>query len=352
MPAPTAGDHVISMSAVAQQHESVGGKRTLPPRSGTHHKHGTLEPQPQLTWSTIGATCIAGDPMLRKNSHDRLRCASRDCGPTSAAAMLTVSLVVLNKQRADAYGVHAVVSAGERMPACRQRGVASNLTDMGKRLQYRYTSQCLSQILAAGLEHCNCFFGCMRALAAGSMGKIPYRAFERERPNHRDREIGMRTQLVFMRPAITHEQHCLRHNYSFPSGWQHIAQMDRVRRDPAGIDLGDVFSLGPKPMKSLKQTSGTASPQRRPPGSAAASSSGLSDLSSQLEGLGGLPGSAPGSSTPAKRQTNASGQSTYQLDPFAELSLGDKPAAHRPMASRCGSTPVGQHAVRTVHAAC
>lgn len=113
--------------------------------------------------------------------------------------------------------------------------------------------------------------------------------------------------------------------------------MDRVRRDPAGIDLGDVFSLGPKPMKSLKETSGTASPQRRPPGSAAASSFELSDLGSQLEGLGGLSGRGLGSSTPAKRQTNASGQSTYQLDPFAELSLDDKPVKHRPMASRGAS---------------
>lgn len=116
--------------------------------------------------------------------------------------------------------------------------------------------------------------------------------------------------------------------------------MDRVRRDTAGIDLGDVFSLGAKPMKSLKESSRTASPQRQPHMSAATSSSGLSDLGSQLEGLGGSStGGAFGSSTPAaKRQTASSGQSSYQLDPFAELSLGDKPPHHRPMASRCKST--------------
>lgn len=113
--------------------------------------------------------------------------------------------------------------------------------------------------------------------------------------------------------------------------------MDRGRRDP--IDLGDMFSLGPKPMKkSLKETSRTASPQRQPPTSASNSSSHLSDLGSQLEGLGGSStGAGFGSPAAPKRQTASSGQSSYQLDPFAELSLGDKPAQHHPMASRCKS---------------
>lgn len=48
--------------------------------------------QHRCTWSTMGATCSAGEPMLRKNSHERLRCSSSDCGPTSAAAALTMDL--------------------------------------------------------------------------------------------------------------------------------------------------------------------------------------------------------------------------------------------------------------------
>jgi hypothetical protein len=117
------------------------------------------------------------------------------------------------------------------------------------------------------------------------------------------------------------------------------AAMDRVRRDPAGIDLGDVFSLGPKPMKTMNNSGKTNTPQRQPLASAA--TSGLSSMGSQLDGLGAGGAFGSSSSTPAaKRPTAASGRSTYQLDPFAELSLSDKPPQHRPMASRyvCFST--------------
>ena len=109
--------------------------------------------------------------------------------------------------------------------------------------------------------------------------------------------------------------------------------MDRVRRDPAGIDLGDVFSLGPKPMKTTMNSGRTNTPQRQPPASAA--TSGGSSIGSQLDGLGAGGAFGLSSSTPAaKRQPAASGPSTYLLDPFAELSLSDETPQHRPMASR------------------
>lgn len=115
--------------------------------------------------------------------------------------------------------------------------------------------------------------------------------------------------------------------------------MERSTRDPGGIDLGDVFSLGPKPMKPLKQTSGSASPQRRSPASASASSS-YADVGSQLEGLGTASNQkALGSGIPAARQaappsSTYAAQSGYHLDPFAGLSLNDKPSAPKSMATR------------------
>lgn len=72
-------------------------------------------------------------------------------------------------------------------------------------------------------------------------------------------------------------------------------------------------------------------------------------MGSQLDGLGA--GGAFGSSTPAaKRQTAASGQATYQLDPFAELSLSDKIPTHRPMASRYVCHSIWMRVVSTLWA--
>lgn len=113
--------------------------------------------------------------------------------------------------------------------------------------------------------------------------------------------------------------------------------MDRSRRDPGGIDLGDVFSMAPKTLKTMK-ASGSASPQRKPPASASASSS-FADLGSPLEGLGTSSQRPLGSVTPAARQaaqgsSRQPAQSGYQLDPFAGLSLNDRPSAPQSMGSR------------------
>jgi hypothetical protein len=125
--------------------------------------------------------------------------------------------------------------------------------------------------------------------------------------------------------------------------------MDRVRRDPAGIDLGDVFSLGPKPMKTTMNSGKTITPQRQHPASAA--TSGGSSIASQLDGLGAGGAFGSSSSTPAaKRQTAASGQATYQLDPFAELRLSDKIPPHRPMASRYVCYSIWMRVVSTLGA--